>query len=75
MNGWANWETWNVSLWINGNELLYDVASEVKLCGGTYRHFASIIRRDFGMNSTPDGARWDDPALDIGALDEMFAEI
>ena len=27
-NGWANFETWNVALWIGGDEGLYNFAKE-----------------------------------------------
>ena len=33
MNGWANYETWNASLWIGNDEFLYNTA---KACV-TYR--------------------------------------
>ena len=33
-NGWANYETWNVSLWINNTRGLYEVATR---CGNYAR--------------------------------------
>lgn len=35
-NGWTNWETWNVALWINNEEPLYRaVKSYVRQKGGS----------------------------------------
>ncbi len=38
-NGWANYETWNVSLYINNEYELYRLAMEIANAGGTYGGF------------------------------------
>lgn len=72
-NGWKNRETWNVSLWINNDESLYNEA--VKFAthypgDNTYLDF--ICFAELQGASTPDGVPFDDPALDIPRLNEML---
>jgi hypothetical protein len=74
-NGWANYETWNVALWIGGDETFYDMAKIVTRMGHHYLGFASIMLNDFGLETTPDGVFWDDPTLDIPALDAIFVDM
>ncbi len=38
-NGWENYETWNVALWINNDEGLYNIAREA----GDYQSFVASI--------------------------------
>lgn len=77
-NGWANWETWNVALWIGNDEGLYSLAKAVRYKREPYRAFVEDLK-EFGngeiIRQTPDGARWDDPVLDTDALDEMMEEL
>ena len=69
-NGWANWETWNVALWIGNDEGLYQ---EAKQCSN-YQQLLSILW-DRGSKETPDGCRWDDPAIDGLEINEMLADL
>ena len=68
-NGWTNWETWNVALWIGNEEPIYRAVRRYD----TYAEALPILQ-SFGM-TTPDGVDWDDPELDVEELDEMMAEL
>lgn len=70
--GWSNYETWNVSLWINNDAGLYDIARQFRHWG--YDRLA-VALAGMGLTETPDGVAFDDPALDIDALDEMLEEL
>lgn len=69
-NGWKNWETWNVALWISNHEATYKVAQR-------YDSYDRLIPRLEIMwgQMTPDGARWMDATIDTAALDEMLADL
>ena len=71
-NGWENYETWNVALWIGNDEGLYSIAKQYRTHG--YDCFAANMR-EFDSTETPDGVAWNDSGLDIEALDEMLAEL
>lgn len=59
-NGHKNWNHWNVSLWINNDEGLYNVARDyVRNCSGTKRQAAKNMLdelRELRITHTPDGA-------------------
>ena len=69
-NGWANYETWNVSLWINNTRGLYEVATRC----GPYARFVEYMHEE-QIFETGDGVKWDDPKLDLEELDEMIDEL
>lgn len=79
-NGWKNYETWNVALWIGNDEGLYSMAKEYRKVG--YKAFVKGMQ-ELGvpggkgaiMYQTPDGVAWNDSSLDIPALDEMIREL
>ena len=71
-NGWANYSTWNVSLWIQNDEGLYEWAREYRHHG--YEAFAEILS-EIGSQITPDGVSWTHPELDTDELNEMMAEL
>ena len=57
-NGWENYETWNVALWINNDEGLYNIAMEA----GDYQTFCDYV----GSNATTgDGVKYNDPKVNV----------
>lgn len=75
-NGWKNYETWNVALWIGNDEGLYNEARRFRSRG--YLDFVKYMRESYGDGTfvtTPDGVAWNDSGLDIDALDEMMGEL
>ena len=80
-NGWTNYETWNVALWINNDEGLYRHAVRyVQQCERLdetvdYMVFADVIAMLYGP-TTGDGVSWTDISqLDTTELDEMLTEL
>ena len=70
-NGWTNFETWNVALWIGNDEGLYNLAREA----GNYTDFVDFLEAcSFNDRSTKDGVAYRDPAVNVIELDEMIAE-
>lgn len=79
-NGWKNYETWNVSLYINNEYGMYMTALEwVKerqwdKLPVDYDVFRHTLNQLFG-DKTPDGVWWDDDTLDHEELSEMLLEL
>ncbi len=69
-NGWTNYETWNVALWLGNDEGLYEMARDYR----NYTAFSDALV-ECGILQTPDGVKWDDDSLNIVELDEMMQEL
>ena len=69
-NGWSNYETWNVALWIGNDEGLYDAA---KTCDD-YAELCELMY-DLGCKATPDGVSFTSDELNHIELDEMIQEL
>ena len=66
-NGWTNYETWNVALWMDNDYGNYLKARESK----NYQEFLSKLHKQL----TGDGVSWTDPKLNIQELDEKITEL
>ena len=66
-NGWTNYETWNVALWMDNDYGNYLKARESK----NYKEFLSKLHKQ----PTGDGVSWTDPKLNIQELDEKITEL
>ena len=74
-NGWTNYETWNVALWINNDQGLYSIARE----HSNYQSFVEALRdltdTDRISVETPDEVAWNDSGINIAELNELFVEL
>ena len=74
-NGWANYETWNVTLWIGNEESIYrQVLGLVNSKVTQWFDVAGILSTLFG-DKTPDGVAWNDPTIDADRMNEYLAEM
>ena len=60
-NGWENYETWNVALWINNDQDLYDFAAEC----GDYETLVNRLYEEYGVTETRDGVKFADPKVNV----------
>ena len=67
-NGWHDWTTWNVALWINNDQTFYSIAKECK----NYADFLYEMQAMIGSFATPDGADWGE--ANIEEMNEVIME-
>lgn len=68
-NGWKNWATWNVALWLGNDEFLYKLSRRFV----SFKDLANHLE-NAGMFATPDGASFKDEDLDTYSLDEWLMD-
>ena len=59
-NGWTNYETWNVVLWIENDEDLYNLVNQFEIA--CYEDLLDVLY-ECGSKETPDGVKWNDPKI------------
>ena len=75
-NGYKNYSTWNVSLWINNDEDLYFAAVNFMKGYTGARPYVKFIHSMHLQNErTPDNIKWISTCLDYKALNEMMKEL
>jgi len=77
-NGWANYETWNVALWIQNAPFLYNTAKAcVEYCGDDETPYEKFIRCMTNCESpaTRDGVAYDDPSIDHAEILDMMTDL
>ena len=67
-NGWSDWTTWNVALWINNDQTYYGIAKECR----DYMDFLYEMHSMIGSFATPDGADWGE--ANIEEMNEVIME-
>ena len=77
-NGWANYETWNVALWIRNTEYIYYSAVEYvksKSRKGQVLYSEFIIKNRMDGTKTGDGVMYSGTNLSLTQLNGMLREI
>ena len=76
-NGWKNYSTWNVWLWISNDPGYYwfaaELAGQASSEHGLYRRFVDCL--DLHRDLTPDGVHFLDSGLDYEALDRYMFDL
>ena len=73
-NGYANYQTWNVCLWISNDEGLNEFATVCQ----NYNDFKARLRELDPMSSisyeTPDQVSWNDSGINLAEMVEYWKE-
>ena len=69
-NGWANYDTWNVALWLQNDHYLYQLAQGCD----EYQDFVDLMHMSEQF-VTPDDVSWTSSRLDRGRLNELVEEL
>ena len=69
-NGWTNYETWNVALYMDNDYESYELAKTCK----NYKEY-QFFNLTHPRNTTPDGVSLFDPKLNHKELDEKIKEL
>jgi len=70
-NGWTNWETWNVAMWIGNDEMLSRIMT--LSAKGDWEMFKALAMQ-FGITKTPDGVEFESPEVNQDELRNAHAE-
>lgn len=71
-NGWKNYETWNVQLWIDNDETLYQLAVRFMSTPRKGKVYLNFLKFAGLTGETKDGVAWLDKTLDYPKLDETM---
>ena len=81
-NGWTNYETWNVALWLDNEYFYYSIMmmQSVKNFDDFIKKLQSGVFNNLNANwdwanTTGDGVLWTDPKVNIQEINEKIMEL
>ena len=81
-NGWTNYETWNVALWLDNDYFYYSIMMlpSVKTFGDFLEKIQSNIYNNLDANwdyknFTGDQISWNDPKINVEEINEKIIEL
>lgn len=81
-NGWANYETWNVALWLDNDYFNYSILKmqSVKTFDDFLNKIQSNVFNNLDANydyknKTGDGVLWNDPKINVNEINEKIFEL
>ena len=77
-NGWANYQTWNVALWVQNDQFLYNTALAcVKYKEENELPYDKFIRCMLNIEdyTTGDNIRWDSEEINRDEINSMMLEL
>ena len=75
-NGWKNRQTWNIALWINNDEGLYNMAVDfMKTYKGKAPYAMFLKYAGIQHDKTPDNIQYVSSRLDYKELNDMMREL
>lgn len=70
-NGWANYETWNVALWLLNDEWLHKLVKNFTC----FESLRWAMREAKTKTKTPDGVSYLDKKVDVKEINEAIFEV
>ena len=68
-NGWTNYQTWNVALYLQNDIKLYRLTTAVE-------NYAEFVQAIYGAEQkTLDGVDYNDPTINVHELNEMIWDL
>jgi hypothetical protein len=73
-NGYANYQTWNVCLWISNDEGLNRFAAQCDCYESFKNELREVCTRGSLGFETPDGVAWNDSGINLPEMKEFWEE-
>jgi len=71
-NGWTNYETWNVSFWIQNDQDLYDLVKDFIT---DYDELVNLLYEEYGVKETKDGVKFNSEKINVVEINEMIKDL